>query len=60
MTILLGKSASLLSDLDQVLPLFAYFMCQFDPNISASSLRETALVLNKYSSHITIKELPNS
>merc|ERR1711892_1228698 len=49
MTILLGESASLMRDLDQILPLFSYFMCQSDPKVSVSSLRETALVLNKMS-----------
>jgi len=49
MTILLGKTASLMKDLDQILPLFSYFMCQSDPKVSVSSLRETALVLNKMS-----------
>merc|ERR1711892_617883 len=48
MTILLGESASLMRDLDHILPLFSYFMCQSDPKVSVSALRETALVLNKY------------
>merc|ERR1711935_278629 len=40
---------SMMKDLDQILPLFSYFMCQSDPKVSVSSLRETALVLNKMS-----------
>jgi len=49
MTVLLKKSSSIMHDLDQVIPLFGFLTCQYDPKVAVASLRETALVLDKMS-----------
>merc|ERR1719481_66594 len=49
MTMLMGTGASVMRDLDNVLPLFSYFMCQSSPQVAIDSLRDTALVLHKMS-----------
>jgi len=49
MTSVLLTSAALLHDLDDVMPLFSYFMCQPDPQLAVDSLRETAFILIRIS-----------